>query len=212
MSDRPFEFANRPAALRLIVLIALCVMTSGLVPTLHAVTVRPPTFENLVTDADQILRVEVTSSSSRWDEAVTGGQKVLHTYVECRVLRTLKGPENPTVTLRFYGGRVGNTETRVADMPTLDVGGRYILFLRRNGHAFCPLLAATYGSFRVQTDPSTGVEQVLRGNGEPLRTAQDISRPLNRAVVAAASAPAVAMGREQFESSIINQLAHLAPK
>jgi hypothetical protein len=171
---------------------------------LHAMTVREPTFAQLVGEAQQIVRVQVTDVSARNETA--GGRRVVHTYVECRVLETLKGKPTAGVTLRFLGGRIGSVELRVADMPQFEKGGRYILFVRNNGASFCPLVGVMHGSYRVVIDPRTGVERVTRHDRSPLRRVADLG-PGDRQ---SASLPATdvdsSLTRADFEAAIRTQL------
>ena len=179
---------------------------------LQAMTVAPPAFEDLVGDAAQILRVEATKIYSRWDEAA--GKKTLHTYVECRVLRVLKGAAVENITLRFYGGRVGEAAMVVPDMPALAAGTRYIVFVRDNGRAFCPLVAVMYGNYPLATDAADGTERVLRSNGEPLNRLAQIGSGMKAGTPGRETAAAVhtAMSRDDFETSILNKVNHGAPK
>lgn len=112
-------------------------------------TVIKPTFAQLVAKADTVARVEVTAVHSQWDATPTG-QRVIHTYYDCKVLKSLKGVPTPTLSLRFLGGKVGDAVMDIPDMPSLDVGSRYILFVADNGKAFCPLVGVMHGKFTVR--------------------------------------------------------------
>ena len=180
----------------------------------RAISVIPPTFSKLVANAEQIARVEVTAVNSQWD---TGSQgNVIHTYVQCRVLRVLKGDLGATVTVRLLGGQVGNDRMEIPGLPTFEVGAKYILFLAGNGSAFCPLVGIMHGSYRVLTDPATGVEHVARSSGRPLRAVQDVGVPIPEASVSAAASktaaaePAATSGltRDSFENAVTQELNH----
>ena len=139
---------------------------------------------------------------------------MIRTYVECRVLRTLKGPEGPTITLRFLGGRVGEDAMTIAEMPTLAEGATYIVFLSENGRAFCPLVSAQHGLYPVVRDPATQEEQVTRSNGQRLRAVDDVQTP----IVAQSSHPAFRLGtgtglsRQDFEDAVLGELNRAAVK
>jgi hypothetical protein len=198
----------------------------GSAPQAEALTVVPPTFSKLVGDATQILRVEVTGVTSREDTAA--GRKVIHTYVECRVLKTLKGGAAETVTLRMLGGQVGKLRLRVADMPEFTTGGKYIVFVRDNGAAFCPLVGVMHGSYPLVTEANGKTERVTRSTHEPLRRVADIGQPVQPGEAAAAAArtataasataktsgaTAEGLTRDEFETAIQQELsrAHTQP-
>jgi hypothetical protein len=165
---------NIPSLRRFLRRTAWCALALAGV-SLSAMTVVPPTFHQLTSDAAQIQRIEVTAVEARWDDAPTG--RVIHTYVTGRVLRNLKGPAGATVTLRFLGGEVDGQRLHVADMPQLKAGERYILFVADNGKAFCPLVGVMYGDYPIVKDPATGVEKVVRYNHTPLRSADAVNTP-----------------------------------
>jgi hypothetical protein len=173
--------------------------------TARATTVTPPSFSMLVAQSTQILRVEVVGSSSRWDTSQTG--KVIHTYIQCSVQRTLKGDSTSSITLRFLGGTVGDDHMELPGLPVLEVGHSYILFVAKNGDAFCPIVAATHGSYPIATDAATKAETVLRASHEPLMSVDQISEPMGASQEPQAGAPAVAgMSREAFEDSIVGEV------
>ena len=174
-------------------------------PRCEAMSVVPPSFSTLVQSAEQVVRAEATASESRWDATPQGGQ-VIHTYVQFRVLRTLKGAAQETLTIRMLGGQVGPTAMEIPDMPSFQVGSRYILFVAQNGRAFCPLVGVLHGAYQVVTDQATGAERVVRANGEPLASPAGVSSPIEPSIRASGAGLGGAMGREDFEAAIIKEL------
>jgi len=172
----------------------------------RAMSVAPPTFPNLVRHAEQIVRAQVIAVSCRWDDSAQG--RLIHTYVTCRILRSLTGSQQDSVTLRLLGGQVGDARMVIPDMPTFEVGGTYILFIARNGRAFCPLVGVMHGSYRVVKDPATGSEHVARSNSEPLRTAEDVDQPMDPPSATTIVGEASGMTRESFETAILAELGH----
>lgn len=172
-------------------------------------SVVPPTFPQLVGRAEQIVQVVVTATHAQWDVA-PNGQRVIHTYVECRVEDVLKGTAGGELELRFLGGDVGPDHLVIADMPKLDVGGEYVVFIAQNQRAFCPLVNVMHGAYRVSRDPNTGEARVGRLNGEPLQTAQDVQLPFHaRAMVLSGNA---GMRWSDFRAAIVDEATRSALK
>lgn len=143
----------------------------------RALSVIPPSFRKLVAASEQIVRVEILGSRTQWDQTPSG-EKVIHTYLDCRVDQVIKGEAPATLSLRFLGGKVDGVSMVVHDMPALETGVDYLLFIGQNGRAFCPLVAASHGGYRIQKDGATGAEHLLRLDGLPLRTSADVALPL----------------------------------
>ena len=173
----------------------------------YALSVIPPTFGELVAGSTQVVRVKVSKVSSRWDATPYG--PVIRTYVECEMLRTLKGPAETTITLRFLGGKVGDESMTVVDMPTLEEGRSYILFVAENGLAMCPLVGVTHGAYPLVLDETTQVQYVARNNFQRLRAVDDVQVP----IVTQAGHPALrayagpGMTRDEFEDAILRETA-----
>jgi hypothetical protein len=174
-------------------------------PSAQALTVQAPTFTHLVAAAEQIARVEITGLSARWDTGPAG--RMIHTYVQCRVMRMLKGPAAETLSLRFMGGQVGDYRLVIPDMPAFQTGATYVLFIAGNGRAFCPLVAVGYGSYPVRRD-AAGIERITRASGSSLRTLDEIATPDQRPDRPDPHAPARtdAMTCTAFEHSILHVL------
>ena len=193
-------------------------LMAALAAPCRAMSVIPPSFASLVAQAEQIARVEVTAVHSQWDEGARGN--VIHTYVECRVLKTLKGTAEPTITVRMLGGRVGNDRMEIPGEPSFEVGGRYIIFLAGNGSVFCPLEGIMHGSYRVLTDAATGVDHVARSNGQALQAVEDVDLPMPESSIAAAAARKSAassqatsgLTRDSFETAVAEELNHASTR
>jgi hypothetical protein len=188
----------------------LRVVFLGIVMLLHTargMTVAPPTFSELVNQAGDVVRVEVSDIRCEWDSAA--GRRVIHTYATCKIAKTLKGSPADSITLRFLGGRIGTTEMAVPDMPKLVVGAEYYLFVRGDGRetAFCPLVAVMHGAYRVQRDGESGQESVARLDGLPLRSLQDVALA-NGAGARSVLSAGPPMSASVFEEAIVRELIH----
>jgi hypothetical protein len=167
-----------------------------------AMSVIPPTFSQLVAQAETVARVEITGQTSQWDTTSTG-QKVIHTYVACKVIKQLKGDPQTTLSLRFLGGQVGNDVMEIPDMPKFVTGEHCIVFVAANGRAFCPLVGVMHGKYSLIADAS-GTEHVQRNNGAALRSTAEVSASDDTA-----GAPGeIGMNRDDFEAAIGTEVRH----
>jgi len=178
-----------------IVLVARCAFATSVVP---------PTFEELVSQAELVVRAEVRAL--RCEETVRDGRAVIHTYVTIDVLRALKGAAPATLELRLLGGTVGDRTLHIAGVPRFAPGERCLLFIENNGRQFCPLVAIMHGRYRIDRRASDGAEIVRRDNGAPLRAPSDVALPMSAAIPALT--PGAPMTLEAFETAILNQLGH----
>src|SRR6202023_3324322 len=71
-----------------------------------ATTVIPPTFEQLVKQAELIFQGTVTDSRSVWEGE--GGQRHIETYVTFKVDDNVKGDAGSSYTIRMLGGTVAD--------------------------------------------------------------------------------------------------------
>ena len=163
----------------------------------QATTVIPPTFDQLVTDAELIFQGRVTDSRSIW--VGEGPERTIVTDVTFQVEDAIKGAPGQNYTIRLLGGTVGEDTIEVSDIPKFKIADRDILFVEHNGSQFVPLVGIMHGRFRIQTD-SAGREIVTKDGG-PLA---DVKK-LGRDEAAAVSGPALSL--EEFRSAIRQKLA-----
>ena len=131
----------------------------------RATTVIPPTFDQLVNEAEVIFQGAVTDVSSQW--VGEGAEHRIVTYVTFKVDETLKGSISDTYTIRMLGGTVGGETMEVSDTPKFKVGDRDILFVEHNGSQFVPLVGIMHGRFHVQKDAADR-EIVVKNDGTAL--------------------------------------------
>src|ERR1700704_4578902 len=130
--------------------------------SIRATTVIPPTFDQLVNDAEFIFQGNVTDVRSQW--VGEGGQRQIVSYVTFKVDDALKGSPGATYTSRMLGGTVGEITMALSDAPEFKVGDKDILFVEHNGSQFVPLVGIMHGRFHLQTD-SGGRETVTKESG-----------------------------------------------
>ena len=170
-----------------------------------ATTVIPPTFNELVDEADAIFQGSVTSVKSEW--VGEGSQRHIMTYVTFKVDQTIKGDVGASYTLRMLGGTVDGETMAVSDAPKFEVGNKDILFVQNNGTQFIPLVGIMHGRFHVRTDRA-GREVVTKENDEPIKSLDRVGAET------AAEQNKPVMTAEQFKAAVadrLRQTQHPAP-
>lgn len=140
---------------------------------LLATSVDAPAFDSLTGQADYVVRAVVKSVQSEWRE--NAGHRYIATTAELEVKEVLKGTPPSPLVLDMVGGRVGEDELVVEGAPKLFVGDENIFFVHGNGRFFSPLVGVMHGLYPIFRDHATGQEYVLRSNGMPLYSEQDVS-------------------------------------
>ena len=195
---------------RLCSVLALAALLAVVLPVARAMSVVPPTFDELVAESETVVRGTVTAVRAEEFDSPQG--RGVHTFVTLRVERTLKGVPADTLTLTLLGGTVGKHTLRIAGMPTFDVGRRQIVFVARNGEVMCPLIGAGHGRYHVVTDPATQRDYLTRDNSVPLTSTDEIPLPLASvaaATIVSRSVPAAqALTLAAFENRILDAVGH----
>jgi hypothetical protein len=167
-------------------------------------TVIPPTFEQLVQQAELIFQGTVTDVRSVWEGE--GAQRHIDTYVTFQIGANVKGNAGASYTIRILGGTVGDETMEVTDTPKFKVGDRDILFVEHNNDQFVPLVGINNGRFHVQRDEQSGRDIVTNGEGEPVRDLTKFGREEESVSAAEAISP------DQFKSAIQKQLTDRADR
>ena len=165
-----------------------------------ASTVIPPTFDQLVQQAEVIFQGTVTNVRSVWEGE--GAQRHIDTYVTFQVQDNVKGNAGASYTIRMLGGTVGDETMEVTDTPKFNVGDRNILFVEHNYDQFVPLVGISHGRFQVQRDEQTGRDVVLNGEGEPVRDLAKVGREEESVSAAEAISP------DDLKSAVKSRLEH----
>jgi hypothetical protein len=174
-------------------LLIACVL--AVLHSLHATTVIPPTFDELVGRAEVIFQGSVTDVRSQWTGE--GAQRHIVTYVTFKVEDAIKGNPGGSYTMRMLGGTVDGQTMEVSDSPKFKKGDRDILFVEHNGQQFIPLVGIMHGRFRIARVEG-GREIVATNNGEPV---SDVAR-IHMEDHAVASEKAAALSPAQFKATI----------
>lgn len=144
----------------------LIVSLTGCVWTAQATTVIPPSFDQLVTQAELIFQGNVTDVRSQW--VGEGAQRHIVSYVTFKVEDALKGKPGESYTIRMYGGTIDGESMGISDAPKFNVGDRDILFVENNGSQVIPLVGLMHGRFHVKRDQA-GQEVVTNSEDEPVK-------------------------------------------
>jgi hypothetical protein len=171
------------------------------VRTAQATTVIPPTFDELVAQAEVIFQGDVTDVKSQW--VGEGAQRHIVSYVTFKVEDALKGTPGQSYTIRMLGGTVDGETMGVSDAPKFKVGDKDILFVQNNGSQFVPLVGIMHGRFHVKRDQA-GQEVVSSNEDEPVKNVARLGRG------EAADGPEANLTAADFKAAVKSKLQ--APK
>ena len=140
----------------------------------RAMTVIPPTFDELVGQAELIFEGTVTDVRS--ERIGEGAERRIVTYVSFAVDEPIKGDAGSAYTIRMLGGTVDGETMEVTDAPKFKKGDRDIVFVENNGKQFIPLVGIMHGRYRVAKDKQTGEQSLLTNSGHPLADVSEIGK------------------------------------
>ncbi len=173
-------------------------------PAARATTVIPPTFDQLVTNAEMIFEGTVTTMRSEWTGQ--GSERHIVTYVTFKIEDAIKGALGAEYTIRMFGGTVDGQTMEVTDAPRFKAGDRDILFVEHNGTQFIPLVGIMHGRFHVQSDATGANEKIAKDNGAPVANVSKLGQDENAAV------SGTALSKAEFKAAIRQKMAEKATK
>lgn len=155
----------------------------------HAASVREVTIDEMLLHSQFVFDGKVVSL-----EAKENSRKRIHTYVTFAIQDVIKGEyPNPTITLRFLGGTVGDVTMAVSDMEIPAVGEHGIYFVesleRLQVH---PFYGWSQGHFIVEPD-GNGTDRVMTSNKQPVTEIADDS-PVEPMVTSPTNNPNLSAG------------------
>jgi hypothetical protein len=185
---------------------ALLLLTGLLLafPAARATTVIPPTFDELVTNAEMIFEGTVTAMRSEWTGQ--GADRHIVTYVTFKIEDPIKGALGADYTIRMFGGTVDGQTVEVTDAPRFKTGDRDILFVEHNGTQFIPLVGIMHGRFHVLPDETGVNEKIAKDNGAPLANVAKLGQDETAAV------SGTALSKAEFKAAIRQKMAEKAVK
>jgi hypothetical protein len=167
----------------------------------RATTVIPPSFDQLVNQAEMIFQGTVTDLRPQW--MGEGAERHIVTFVTFKIDDPIKGALNQSYTIRMFGGTLDGQTMEVTDSPRFKIGDRDILFVENNGTQFIPLVGIMHGRFRIQTEAS-GRECIAKDTGAP------VSDPAKLGLDEKAAATGQALSTAEFKAAIRRKLADAA--
>lgn len=145
---------------------------------LPATTVDAPDIDALIRQSDYVVRAVVKSATAEWREHA--GQRYIGTRVELEIREVVKGAPPSPLVIDLIGGRVGEDELAIQGMPKFHAGDENVLFVHGENRRMLPLVAMMHGVYPIVREAGSGEAYVLRSNGLPLYSAQDVSLPMDR--------------------------------
>lgn len=172
--------------------------------TVRATTVIPPTFDQLVDEAEMIFEGTVKDTKSEWTGE--GANRHIVTYVTFTIEDPIKGTPGADYTIRMFGGTVDGHTMEATDTPRFKAGDRDILFVQNNGTQFIPLVGIMHGRFRVQQDEVNAHESVAKDNGARVSNLAKLGTDEK------AASAGNALSKADFKAAIRQKLAEKAAK
>jgi hypothetical protein len=145
---------------------------------LSATSVQPPELDSLVRQSDYVVRAVVKSITPEW--RVHAGSRYISSRVELEVREIIKGTPPAPLVLDLTGGKIGDDELIIQGMPRFEVGDERVLFVHGKHRKMMPIVALMHGIYPIVRDSRTGQDHVLRSNGQPLYSAQEVALPMDQ--------------------------------
>ncbi|MDB6168820.1 MAG: hypothetical protein JWM88_1684 [Verrucomicrobia bacterium] len=165
-------FIQRRRALRFLLPVGLALLCA---PASRATTVIAPSFDELVNQADYIVRAVVRSVVPE-NRLMPGGGHTIFSKVELSVTETIAGSPPARVVLDVLGGTFEGRNLSIEGAPNFAVGDEGIYFVQGNGKQIYPLVRMMHGLYPIQKEPATGREYMIRSNGQPLVDVSQVSQ------------------------------------
>lgn len=137
------------------VLILVCLLAANI--PLGAITVKPISFTDLVTESTAVVHGRVAEVRGQW----TADRRGIDSLLSLDVVGYLKGSLGDRVTVRVPGGQIGSMVNLIPGAPRFSEGDEVVLFLKAEGPAIPIVTGTTQGVYRVTPDPRTGATLVV---------------------------------------------------
>lgn len=175
-------------------------MSAGLLPIS-----RLPTFADLVSNAQLIVRVQVLNVKIA--DLRVGSQHIVTTSVTLSVLKILKGNSSSTLVLEMPGGNLSMVSVNLLGIPAFEKGDEDYLFIDPKAKS-CPIVGRAYGRIRI-LKTGEGVAYVARDDRAPIGNVSDLVEPMQGAIWTPHES---LLSPTDFEQAIQTELAHPSPR
>ncbi|MCC7126208.1 MAG: hypothetical protein IT178_15275 [Acidobacteria bacterium] len=161
---------------------------------LAALTVKPMTFTELVTQSVAIVHGRVVDVRGQW----TADRRAIDSVITVEAIAYLKGQLGDRVSVRVPGGEAGGYVNVIPGAPRFSTGDEVVLFLTGSGPSIPVVTGTTQGVFRVSRDARSGGVVVTPPVIETPASAQRLVRgePTRRPLPLPAFAAAVQTAQE----------------
>lgn len=138
-----------------IFLLSLCIMTASI--SLHASLVVPPTIEQLVAGASDIVYGEIKKISSHYvslqsqqlKQALGKRDQIIVTDITFKAITSYKGNSQKELIINQIGGCVLDQCMTISGYPTFRAGETAIFFLNRQSGPDLQVIMGEYGILKV---------------------------------------------------------------
>ena len=135
----------------------VCAVVLAMAGQVHAVTVLPIGFSELVNQSASVVYARIADVRGQW----TDDRRAIESLITVEVLSAFKGPGAESVTFRVPGGTVGRYMNLIPGAPTFARGDLVVLFLTASGARLPTPTGFTQGVYRVMADGRTGAMLVV---------------------------------------------------
>ncbi len=120
--------------------------------SVHATTLVPLSFEQLVNASSSVIYGRVSDVRGQW----TDDRRFIESVVTVEILQGMKGSARETVAFTVPGGQVGRYLNLIPGAPRLAAGDHAVFFLTSQGARLPMTTGLTQGIYRVQRDGASG--------------------------------------------------------
>jgi hypothetical protein len=132
--------------------LAVVFFVTALVASVHATTVAPLSFEELVNASSAVVYGRVTDVHAQW----TADRRFIESVVSVEVIKGMKGSAGESISFTVPGGQVGRYLNVIPGAPVFAPGDLAVFFLTAHGARMPVTTGLTQGIYRVQRDASSG--------------------------------------------------------
>ena len=143
-TERILKSLKQPCAITIMSIYVLLAFS-----TIEATSWHTTSEDAFISYSDFVIRGIATNQETKRDEET----RWMYTNTSFTVLEVVLGEVlQQEIIIRTQGGQIGNITHYTADVPWLDVGAEYFLFLKKSTENSYAVVGWTHGTFRVVND------------------------------------------------------------